>query len=79
LLALKWQINEVVWLALGHLKTLKERSAVHKRFYLKSQSDEVEMKQIDKKIESRLARSWLKYLARSFINIKKGIIWSTIT
>jgi len=27
------------------------------------------MKQIDKKIESRLARSWLKYLVRSFIKI----------
>jgi len=59
-------------LALGYLKTLiKERSAVHERFYLKSQSDEVEMKQIDKKIESRLARSWLKYLARSFIKLKR--------
>ena len=70
----------MVWLALGHLKELiKERSAVHERFYFKSQLDEVEMKQIDRKIESHLARSWLKYLARSFINIKKGIIWSTIT
>mgnify|MGYP003136822693 FL=1 len=70
----------MVGLALNHLKKLiKERSAVHERFYLKSQLGEVEMKQIDKKIESHLARSWLKYLARSFINIKKGIIWSTIT